>query len=386
MNGVGHARLPRLAALVGDIEAAIASEDRARQSELVLRSAAALVRCWSRLSPKDKPSFDHLLAGLLDQVDTEARAAFARHLTPLRRAPRITTTRLACDSSPEVAAPILEACPSLDDVWLLQILPLAGPWHQAAIARRPAIGAEVAEALLRGCHPAAVAALLSNAHVTVRAEALGALVPEAMASLPLMLALAARADLPKAAHAALTEAARQQALQALAAEGEFDGEEAGELLDHGIRTFCAPVSPDRLARYAASVAVAARHPGRKPATPARIMDWLDRHGIEDALATLARDGDLPIESLIACHEAPSPQALALVVRGLGHPWSVLKALLYAAPEGTRPERLGVAHRVHCEVGPRTARMVARYAAIQARTTAFVSTAAADDRPPVKTMS
>lgn len=386
MNGVGQARPPRLATLVGDIEAAIASQDRARQSELVMRSAAALVRCWSRLPPKDKPSFDHLLAGLLDQVDTEARATFARHLTPLRRAPRITTTRLACDPSPDVAAPILETCPSLDDAWLLQILPLAGPRHHASIARRPALGADVAEALVRGRHPVVVAALLSNARVTVRAEALGALVAEAMASLPLMLALAARADLPEAAHATLAEAARYQALQALAEEGEFNGEEAGDLLDHGVRTFRAPVSPDRLARYAASVVVAARHPGQKPAAPARIMDWLDRHGIEDALATLARDGDLPIESLIACHEAPSPHALALVVRGLGHPWPVLKALLYAAPEGARPERLGVAHRVHCEVGPRTARMVARYAAIQARTTAFVSTAAADDRLPVKTVS
>jgi len=104
---LGRMKLPRLDLLVRDIEAATLDKDHARQSELVLRSAAALTRHWSRLPAADKPSFDRLLASLLDQVDLEARATFAKCLTPLRRAPRITATRLACDPSPAVSISLL---------------------------------------------------------------------------------------------------------------------------------------------------------------------------------------------------------------------------------------------------------------------------------------
>ncbi len=68
----GRMPLPRLDLLVRDIEAAILGQDRARQSALVLRSAAALTRHWSRLPATDKPGFDRLLASLLEQVDEEA--------------------------------------------------------------------------------------------------------------------------------------------------------------------------------------------------------------------------------------------------------------------------------------------------------------------------
>ena len=379
----GRMPLPRLDLLVRDIEAAILGKDRARQSALVLRSAAALTRHWSRLPATDKPSFDRLLASLLEQVDEEARATFAQCLTPLRRAPRITTTRLARDPSPAVSVPLLAQCPSFDDAWLLDIIHGIGPEQQAAIARRRSLGPAVAGLLLQGREPRVVAGLLTNPGAALAADAVDSLVPEAAGSLPLLLALANRADLSEAGRATLAAIARQSAAQALTEEGEFSGGEADTLLDHVARTFRMPVCAEHLDRHAASAAVAAKDPGAKPARASTLAEWLARRRLEDVLATLARDVDVPVGVLIACHAAPTPHALTMIVRGLGHPWSLLKALLQAAAGGAvSPECLGVAHRLHFEIGPRTARMVARSASIPTGTGAFLAAAASDDGPPV----
>ncbi len=378
--GFGRAPLPRLDLLVRDIEAAIISKDRARQSELVLRSAAALTRRWSRLPPAAKPGFDGLLSSLLDQVDAEARATFARHLAPLRRAPRVTSTRLACDPSLAVATPLLEQCPSFDEEWLLQIIPRVGEAHRAAIAKRPGIGTAVTEALLKDDHPAVAAALLTNPGAVMKADSLDTLLPRAALSLPLTLALAARADLPEAGRETLAVLARGAAVAALSAEGELNSGEAEALLSHVAHTFRASACPDRLARLAASVDAAGRVLGAKPVSSARIANWLFMRRVEDVLAILARDATLPTGVMIACHDAPAPHALAVILRGLGHPWPVLKLLLNGAPGGDASvERLLDAHRTHDALTPVAARMVARYAAILSGSAAFVASAAEDDR-------
>lgn len=376
----GAVPLPRLDLLVREIEAALVGKDRARQSELVSRSAAALTRHWSRLPRADKPSFDRLLASLLDQVDVEARATFARCLLPLRRAPRGTTTRLACDPSLAVAAPLLELCPSFDDEWLLQIARCVGKDHHAAICRRRTIGPAVTMTLLEAGDPAVAVALLNNPGAALAVGMLERLLPNAVGSLPLMLALARRADVPEAGRLTLAGIARQSAALALTEEAGFNGEDAAALLEHVTRTFRRAVCPERLARHAVFAAVADKDPGAKPASSSRLADWLERRRLEDVLAILARDVDLPVGIVIACHDAPSPHAITIIMRGLGHPWSLLKSLLHVAAGGaTSPDSLEIAHRLHCDIAPRTARMVARDAAIQAGTGAFVAAASSDDR-------
>lgn len=370
--------LPRLDLLVRDIEAAIVSQDHARQSELVLRSAATLTRHWSRLPPAHKPSFDGLLASLLDQVDGKARAAFARCLVPLRRAPRITTTRLACDLSLAVAAPLLEHCQSFDEAWLLQIVPRVGRAHRVAMARRKILGPAVTGALLHDPDPGIAAVLLANEGAAFAPETIERLLPGAAGSLPLLLALATRADLSEAGRKTLAAIARGSASRALAKEGEFDHADADDLLDQAARTLRAVSCPERLARHAVAAAIVARNPGAQAAASARIAGWLERRRLEDVLAVLARDASLPVGLLIACHDAPTPHALAMVMRGLGHPWPLLKALLHTAPGGMSVEAIGLAHRLHGCVGARAARMVMRYAAIPSGAGAFQAAAMGDE--------
>jgi uncharacterized protein (DUF2336 family) len=374
---LGHAPPPRLDRLVRDIETAILSGDRQRQSDLLTRSADLLTRRWSRLAPPDKPGFDTLLAGLLDQVDERARATFARHLTPLRRAPRQAATRLARDPSAAVALSLLENCPSFDEAWLLDLLESLGEGHRRAIARRRAVGAALCEALVGRGEAEVEATLLGNPGADLPAALVSALVPKAERCAPIALALAGRRDLTEADRATLVRFAHAAALAGLRADhgDDGDGDGAEALLEGVARTFAAPVPPDRAACHAGAAVIAGRAGGfgAAPAATARLAQWVALRRLEDVVAVLARDAGLPVGVLIACTEGEDARALALILRGLGHPWSLLKALLRhpRRPEPS-PDTMAALHSLHAETTGTTARRIARYAAVRIGLPAFVA--------------
>lgn len=382
---------PRLDRLVHDIEAAIRSGDRDRQSDLLIRSADLLTRRWSRLPPPDKPGFDRLLAGLLDQVDEKARATFARHLTPLRRAPRLSATRLARDPSAAVALPLLEGCPSFDDPWLLDLLETLGAAHQRAVARRPAVSATLSEALLRHGAPGVAVTLLGNPGADLPPALVAALVPLADESESIALALAGRSDLTAEDRATLANIARRSAVAGLVIDHDCGPAEAETLLEGVFGTFSTPVPPERAACYAAATAIAGRPGGfgAAPVATGRLAQWIALRRLEDVVAVLSRDAGLPVEAMIACVETGDPRALALVLRGLGHPWSLLKALLRhpRVPE-PEPGLLAMVHRIHGETSALTARRVVRYAAARSGFSAFADPngeAEGSGAPPVATI-
>lgn len=365
--------LPGLEWLIREIKAAIASGDHVYQSAVVVRSADALTRRWSRLSPQDKPGFDRLLAGLLHQVDEAARITFAKCLTPLRRAPPLTTNVLACDQSIQVAGPLLEACPSFDEDWLLEIILACGDLHRCAVARRPALSSSLCDVLLRCESPKVSAVLLSNPGANITSEAVPTLMRMAARYENIAVALGARVDLQSSDRVKLAELARSRAYSCLACDAVFD-EVASQHLLHAIsQIFAAPVTPERAARFAGVAMIAGDVFGRKQVASARLERWIDARRVEDVLAALARDAGLPWMNIIACYDAIDPRGLAVVLRGLDHPWSVLKAVLRARHAGSISEAvLGTSYRLYADLSAASARRIAQYAAVQLGQSAFMT--------------
>ncbi len=372
---LGRKPLPRLDGLVRDIEEAILSGDRGRQSELLLHSADVLTRRWSRLPVSDKPAFDLLLSNLLDQVDDVARAAFARHLAPLRRAPRRAATRLATDPLFDVARPLLEDCPSFDDAWLGELIPVLGEIHLQALARRRAVSPMICDALVRHGSLAVAALLLGNPGADVPAALLSTLTARAAEAPGVAAALACRADLSGTDRAVLVSLTRREALAGLVADLGCGEAEADALLDRVAATFAAPVPPERAAAYASAAAIAGRPDGfgRASVGSARLLHWMALRRVEDVVAVLGRDAGLPVDVVIACAETADRSALAVVLRGLGHSWGLLKALMHL-PRAAQPtpETLAAIHRLHADMGEPTARHVARHAAVRLGLSAFTT--------------
>ncbi len=302
----GRVPPPRLERLVADIEAAIVSGDSRKQSDLVLRSAEALTRRWSRLAPGDKPGFDQLLAGLLGQVDEAARFAFAGHLAPLRRAPRLTVTRLARDPSARVAGALLATCPSFDEAWLLELVAVVGEPHRRAIARRAALGGAVCDALLAGGEPGVAAALLGNPGAAIPATALPGLARMAEGSEAVALALVAWPGLPEPTRDKLVTLAADRARADLHADGNLDAGQINEMLVAVAEGLAAPASPIRVARCAGAASIADAVFGTGPIEAARIVRWASLGRVEDALAALAGMRGSPWRSWSPARTRPIP--------------------------------------------------------------------------------
>jgi uncharacterized protein (DUF2336 family) len=116
-----------------------------------------------------------------DQL-TRVRQVIAEALRDVADAPVEIVRLLARDSEIAVAAPVLEVSPLLSDEDLLDIITRAPiPGALAAIARRPAVGETVADAIGASADVEAVAALLANPSAQIREETLDRLVERAPA-------------------------------------------------------------------------------------------------------------------------------------------------------------------------------------------------------------
>lgn len=120
------------------------------------------------------------LAQLAGDVVEEIRVTVAEAVKDLPEAPRVMMLALARDACPRVADPVLRLCPLLteEDLLALVAAPPVGA-TLTAIARRPAISAVVADALVAAGDAVAITALLGNRTAAIRESTLDALVVQA---------------------------------------------------------------------------------------------------------------------------------------------------------------------------------------------------------------
>lgn len=114
-----------------------------------------------------------------DQV-TRVREALARELKSRSDAPHEIVLALAHDLAATVAVPILEYSPLLGDADLVEIIANGQLQERlAAIAKRPAVSGDVADAIVATLDVPAVAALLANPSAQIREDTLDAIVDNA---------------------------------------------------------------------------------------------------------------------------------------------------------------------------------------------------------------
>ncbi len=365
-----HSRA-QLDALVARIERALRDGDRALQSQLVLESADLLTKRWSRLPVADKPAFDALLHGLCTQIDTNARKTFAEGLADLRLGPPRTTRALAGDAA-TVAAPLLTRCTSLPPEVLAEVAERGGEAHRLALAARADLAPAVTDVLVR-CGGARVAArLLDNPGARFSPDGAARLLAHARESEAVTLRLALRPDLPPEQSPALRALTRARALTELRFDLHRDDDPDPEDLIEAVAAIlgCAVPEP-RLARFASSDAFVRQRFVVAPPGPVQLGRWAALRRTEDVLAGLARAAGLPLPLTVAAFDAADPSALAAILGGLEHPWSLLKALLILRHgEDVAAATTGLAYERHRRVGPLSARRLVRLGALRAGHLAF----------------
>jgi len=207
------------------------------------------------------------LAQLAADTAEEIAATIAEAVKDLPGAPRDMVRRIAADRRIRVAGPVLRLSPLLTEEDLLGLVaaaPVAATL--TAIARRPAISEQVADALVATGDPAAIVALLGNGTAAIRESTLDALVVQAAERTAWQEPLVRRPDLPPRAAIALADFVAEAVLAVLAARTDLP----------------APVMGQIRARVAGRVAGAARagETAGDSATRARML--LDAGALDEA--------------------------------------------------------------------------------------------------------
>ena len=121
------------------------------------------------------PVLSEIFLTLARQAEREVRKVLSEKLAHADWAPAALVNVLALDEI-EIARPILESSPILQDEDLLRVLIEASLEHQIAVARRPRISGRVADAVIDQAEPAVLMALTTNRTAEISAEGVRRLV------------------------------------------------------------------------------------------------------------------------------------------------------------------------------------------------------------------
>jgi uncharacterized protein (DUF2336 family) len=113
-----------------------------------------------------------ILEFLAHDVELAVRQALAEHIKECPFLPPDIALMLARDIEDQVALPILEYSPVLDDAELIAFVRQGATARQLAIARRKSIGSAVADALVDTAKREVVSAVLANRGATIEEAAL----------------------------------------------------------------------------------------------------------------------------------------------------------------------------------------------------------------------
>jgi uncharacterized protein (DUF2336 family) len=209
----------------------LARDPDERVRALLARKLAALA---PSLSAEDQGRLQRqtyaTLTMLVEDTAEQVRTAIAEVLKTMTDVPRTLILRLAHDTAVAVCEPVLRLSPLLTDADLLALLQAPpSPATAAAIARRPALNAAVADAIAAGDDDAAVRALLANPSAQLREAALDGLIARAAGHVAWHAPLVRRPALPPRAARALGAIVATQLLDELSRRADLPPALAAEL-------------------------------------------------------------------------------------------------------------------------------------------------------------
>jgi uncharacterized protein (DUF2336 family) len=162
------------------------------------------------------------LTALAEDAAERVRAAIAEAVKDLPNAPRDIIMRLAHDEAVSVCEPVIRFSPLMTADDLLSLVAAApSSGTRLAVARRPAIGAAVSDALAAGGTDDVILALLMNETAQIREATLDALVDRSVDHPPWHDPLVRRPGLSEQSVATLSLIVADHLLEMLAARGDL---------------------------------------------------------------------------------------------------------------------------------------------------------------------
>lgn len=202
-----------------------------RVRALLARKLAALAPCLneaeqSRLNQQTIEALGHLVEDTAVQV----RAAIAEVVKEMPDAPRELVLRLARDTALQVSEPVIRLSPLLMQADLLSLLAASSaPEIALAVARRPDLTEDLADAVAETADAVAIRAMLLNHSAQIRESTLDALIARAADHTAWHAPLVRRPSLSPRAAEALSRIVADALLVELASRADLGAAVAAEL-------------------------------------------------------------------------------------------------------------------------------------------------------------
>ncbi|MFY9294029.1 MAG: DUF2336 domain-containing protein [Methylorubrum rhodinum] len=344
-----------LHSIVADVEGAIASGDPAKRVSMLRQMTSLFAAQAPRLDEEQIGAFDQVIFRLSRDIETRARAELSSSLAGVPNAPRHVVRDLAFDPSAEVAGPVLERSPRIDEADLVQIASGAGQQHLMALSRRSILAERVTDVIVSRGDEQVVRSVAGNQGAQFSAGGFKILTARAEADTELGSVLTKRSDIPETQRSQLIAMARERAQQALAKEF---GENAAAQATLAVAGSLAPPPADYTP---AEVAVARQ--AKVGLDETTVQDWLIMGQTTNALVALARLAGVPSAIAFNAHAAPTTDPLLFLVRSVRFGWKTLKLLITSRSTGTpSAEVMQSAFQSFQELSVATAQRVVRFTA------------------------
>tara|TARA_R110002051_G_scaffold37498_1_gene80511 strand:- start:406 stop:1515 length:1110 start_codon:yes stop_codon:yes gene_type:complete len=195
--------------------------------------------------PSDEisPVLSEILMTLARQAETAIRKVLAQKLANAEWAPAALVNILALDEI-EIARPILESSPVLQDGDLLRVLFEASLDHQITVARRPAISGRVTDAVIHQAEPAVLMALCTNRTAEISAGGMRQLVDYSRRIAALRSPLTRHPLLTQALAEDLFHWVGTALREAIATRFTVDADALAVAVDDAVQAVLSPVSPE----------------------------------------------------------------------------------------------------------------------------------------------
>jgi uncharacterized protein (DUF2336 family) len=285
-----------LVAFINEVEDAVGSEDPIRRLETLRAVTTLFVSQAPCLNESHVGVFDEVILRLSRDVERRARAELAERLADISNAPRKVLRDLAYDEAIQVAKPVLERSPRLEEEDLVAIARLQGQDHLLALSCRPELSGGITEVLVERGDERVARAVAGNEGAAVSERSLARLVERASADAELVERLRRRRTLPPEELARMLEIAGEQVRERL--KQQFGGMVEAVVVsavEEVTKAVAEPAPPPaRAGALAKAAAVVKAKADGVGVIEDDVAEWIKKGRLEEALAAIAHLADMPV--------------------------------------------------------------------------------------------
>jgi len=314
------------AALIDELNEAVALGTLDRRAKILQRITGLFAVASARYSDEQIALFDDLLMCIAQSIELSARAVPAKRLAQEPRAPAKVSCFLASHDAIDVAGPLLERSPRLDNDTLVAAARSKSQQHLLAISKRASLDEAVTEVLVERGDKAVVLSAAGNPGARFSDRGFARLTTRSKGDDELTACLGLRRDIPPEHLTRLLAKASQAVREKLAAANpslaplidEAVSEAAKTVLDRAhvvVRNYT-------MARQRVEALRAAGQLGER-----EVAEFAKAHQFEETAAALAVLCDVPIETVEQALSQELPAAVLIMAKALGMSREMVKAIL-----------------------------------------------------------